>query len=56
LLAWDVDRPVGLSRELPVRAAPLANIRELNQAVFGKDEPPTWRSFAAHFASSKRPS
>ena len=48
LLAWDVDRLVRLSRELPVRAVRLAEIRELDQAVFGEDEPPTWRSFAAH--------
>lgn len=48
LLAWDVDRLVRLSRELPVRALPLTEIRELDEAVFGEDEAPTWRSFAAH--------
>jgi hypothetical protein len=48
LLAWDVDRLVRLSRDLPVHAVPLADIRELDQAVFGDDEPATWRSFAAH--------
>src|SRR5262249_33887876 len=48
LLAWDVDRLVRLSRDLPVRAVPLTEIRELDQAVFGDDEAPTWRSFAAH--------
>jgi hypothetical protein len=48
LLAWDVDRLVRLSRGLPVRAVPLSEIRELDQAVFGEEEAPTWRSFAAH--------
>ena len=48
LLAWDVDRLVRLSRDLPVRAVPLSEIRELDHAVFGEEEAPTWRSFAAH--------
>lgn len=48
LLAWDVDRLVQLSREFPVRAVPLAEIRELDSPMFGEDEPATWRSFAAH--------
>src|SRR5262249_6440170 len=48
LLAWDVDHLVHLSRELAVRAVPLAEIRELDEAFLGEDEPPTWRSFAAH--------
>lgn len=48
LLAWDVDNLVHLSRELPVRAVPLAEIRELDEAFLGEDEPATWRSFAAH--------
>src|SRR5262245_26796129 len=48
LLAWDVDRLVHLSSSFPVRAVPLAEIRELDEALFGDDEPPTWRSFAGH--------
>jgi hypothetical protein len=48
LLAWDVDRLVRLSRDLPVRAVPLSEIRELDHAVFDGDEASTWRSFAAH--------
>lgn len=48
LLAWDVDRLVALSRDLPVQAVPFAEIRELDEPVFGEDEAPTWRSFAAH--------
>jgi hypothetical protein len=48
LLAWDVDRLVDLSRTFTVRAVPLEEIRELDYALFGDDEPPTWRSFAGH--------
>jgi len=48
LLAWDVDRLVLLSSSLPVDALPLTRIRELDAPVFGKGEPLTWRSFAAH--------
>lgn len=48
LLAWDVDRLVSLARDLPVRAVPLTEIRELEDRFFGEDEPPTWRSFASH--------
>jgi hypothetical protein len=48
LLAWDVDRLIQLSRAFPVRAVPLAEIQELDAAVFGEDEPATWRSFASH--------
>ena len=48
LLAWDVDRLVELTRDLPVRAVPLTEIRELAEDFFGEDEPPTWRAFANH--------
>ena len=48
LRAWDVDRLVHLARDFPVRAVPLSAIRELDEAVFGEDEPPTWRSLVAH--------
>ena len=48
LLAWDVDRLVHLTRDLPVREVPLAALRELDEPVFGEDDPPTWRSFVAH--------
>jgi hypothetical protein len=48
LLAWDVDRLVELSRNFIVRAVPLEEIQELDDALFGADEAPTWRSFAAH--------
>ena len=48
LLAWDVHRLVELSRTFTVRAVPLEEIQELDDALFGADEAPTWRSFAAH--------
>ena len=48
LLAWDVDRLVDLTRDLPVRSVPLTEIRELEEHFFREDESPTWRSFAAH--------
>lgn len=47
LLAWDVDRLVLLSREFPVRAVPLAEIRELEELFLG-GHAATWRSFAEH--------
>ena len=48
LLAWDVDRLMALTRDLPGRAVPLTAIRELDGPMFGEDEPATWRSFVAH--------
>jgi len=48
LLAWDVDRLVHLARDFPVRAVPLAQIRELDAPICGEDELPTWRALVAH--------
>lgn len=48
LLAWDVDRLVELTREFPRRRVPLEQIRELNEPVFGAEEPATWQSLLAH--------
>ena len=48
LLAWDVHRLVELSRDLPVRTVPLADIRELDQPVVDEGEPCTWRALAEH--------
>jgi len=48
LLAWDVDRLIELSRDFPRQHIPLARIRELDQDVFGADEPATWRSLLEH--------
>jgi hypothetical protein len=48
LLAWDVDRLIALSKDLPRRRVPLGEIRELDQEWFGEDERPTWRALVAH--------
>jgi len=48
LLAWDVDRLVAQSRDLPRKRVALAEIRELDERCFGDDEPPTWRGMIAH--------
>jgi len=38
LLAWDVDRLVQLSKSLPRKLVPLAEIQELDQPWFGEGE------------------
>jgi hypothetical protein len=50
LLAWDVDRLVDLSRDLPVREVPIESIRELDETFwFGEGStPPTCREVADH--------
>jgi hypothetical protein len=48
LLAWDVDRLVRLSSELPVRSVPLAGMAELDAAVEGEDARITWRGLIEH--------
>jgi hypothetical protein len=48
LLAWDVDRLVALSTDLPRKRVPLTQIRELDAAWHGDEEAPTWRAFIAH--------
>lgn len=48
LLAWDVDRLIELSAQLPRRRVTLSQIRELDEPWSGSDEPPTWRSLVAH--------
>jgi hypothetical protein len=48
LLAWDVDRLVALTSAFPRRQIPLSNIRELDESVFGEDDPPTWRTLLEH--------
>jgi len=47
-LAWDVDRLVQLSSNLPRKRISLVGIRELDQVWFGEDEPPTWRAMLDH--------
>ena len=48
LLAWDVDRLVQLSSNLPRKQIPLSELRELDEVWFGEDEPPTWRAMLEH--------
>ena len=48
LLAWDVDRLVQLSRNLPRKHFPLTGIRELDEVWSGDDELPTWRAMLEH--------
>ena len=47
LLAWDVHRLVRLSKTLPRKRVPLADIRELDEA-WSRDEPVTWRAMIEH--------
>jgi hypothetical protein len=47
-LAWDVDRLIRLTREIPRRRVSLGQIRELDEPVFGAEEQPTWRNLLAH--------
>jgi hypothetical protein len=48
LLAWDVDRLVQLSKELPRKQVLLTEIRELDEAWYGEGEAPTWRAMIEH--------
>src|SRR4029079_2497555 len=48
ILAWDVDRLIDASRDLPRKAVPLDLICELNEEWFGDDERPTWRAMLDH--------
>ena len=48
LLAWDVDRLVQLSNNLPRKQIPVSNIRELDEIWYGEDEHPTWRAMIEH--------
>ncbi len=48
LLAWDVDRLVQLSNNLPRKQIALSNIRELDEVWYGEDEPLTWRAIIEH--------
>lgn len=48
--AWDVDRLIALSRELPVRTVPLASITEVDTAYWftGSSESATIRAIVEH--------
>ena len=48
LLAWDVDRLVQLSAELPRQRVQLNLIQELDQVWSGDDEEQTWRALIEH--------
>jgi hypothetical protein len=48
LLAWDVDRLIRLSSQLPRKSVPLDRIRELDEEWFGDGEPRTWRALLEH--------
>lgn len=48
LLAWDVDRLVELTRDLPRKSVLLTEIRELDEAWFDDGERPTWRAMIEH--------
>jgi hypothetical protein len=50
LRAWDVDRLVELSRDLPRRRVALASIREIDEVYWfdGQDEQPTCRKLLGH--------
>jgi len=50
LLAWDVDRLVARSCDLPVRAVQLSAIRELDEPILVDGKAPTWRTLAEHMA------
>jgi len=48
LLAWDVDRLVQLSNNLPRKQVQLSNIRELDEAWDSEEGPITWRAIIEH--------
>ena len=48
LLAWDVDRLVELSKDMPRRRVPLTELRTLDEPWTGNDEKPTWRAMLEH--------
>ena len=47
ILAWDIDRLVSLSADLPRKRVPLSQITQLDEAWCG-DERPTWRALLEH--------
>ena len=49
LLAWDVDRLIALSRDLPRKRVAIDDIRELDGAWHGDEERPVcWRAMIDH--------
>ena len=47
-MAWDVDRLIRLSTNLPRKRVRLREIRELDEPWHGDDDPPTWRTLLEH--------
>lgn len=51
LQAWDVERLIALSRDLPCRRVPLAEIREIDEVYWFDDyQRPTCRAVLEHMA------
>ena len=48
VLAWDIDRLVSLSADLPRKRVPLSQITQLDEAWCGDDERLTWRAMLEH--------
>ncbi len=48
LLAWDVDRLVELTSNLPRKHVAISALRELDQRWIGGDQEPTWRALVDH--------
>ena len=48
LLAWDVDRLVALTKDLPRRDVALEALGELDRPWSGDGEPQTWRELVEH--------
>jgi hypothetical protein len=48
LLAWDIDRLVALSLELPRKQVPLSSLRELDEVWAEGNERATWRAVVEH--------
>jgi hypothetical protein len=48
LLAWDVDRLVALTKELPRRHVRIESLGELDRPWSGDDEHQTWRGMIDH--------
>jgi hypothetical protein len=48
LQAWDVDRLIALTKDLPRREVALEELGELDRPWSGDDEHQTWRELVAH--------
>lgn len=48
LQAWDVDRLIALTKDLPRREVAIEELGELDRAWSGDREPQTWRALLEH--------